>query len=94
MYPSLNIINGKYSPHVSKVILGQYNYEYIPKLGLGIVEIRRIPCSFHDFTTILPLSLDSKTKEESNKPIYGRVYYYNYFCFVFTHKCLSLIYNL
>ena len=49
--PSLNIINGKTSPYGSKGIRRHYHYWSDPELGLGIIEIRRITCIFHDCTT-------------------------------------------
>ena len=42
-FPSLNVINGKTSPYVSKGILRNFNYRSDPKLVMSIVEIRRIP---------------------------------------------------
>ena len=74
LFPSLNVINGKTLPYVSKGILRHYHYRSDPKLGPGIVSIRRIPCNFHDCATILFHSWDSKIKEVFNRPIYGRVY--------------------
>ena len=78
LFPSLNVLNGKTLPYASKGILRNYHYQSDPKLGPGIVAIRIIPCSFHDCTTILSLSWDSKTKEAFNQPRYGRVYNYKY----------------
>ena len=74
LFPSLNVINGKTSPYGNKVILRHYQYRSDPKLIPGIVSIRIIPCSFHDFKTILSLSWDSKIKEGVNQPRYGRLY--------------------
>ena len=45
-----------------------------PMIGPGIVEVRTIPYSCHDRTTILSLSWYSKIKEAVNQPIYGIVY--------------------
>ena len=73
-FPSLNFNNGKTSPYGSKAILRHYRYCSDQKLGPGIVEVRIIPYSYHDCTTILSLSWDSKIKEAVNQPIYGRVY--------------------
>ena len=78
LFPSLNVINGKTLPYARKVILRHYHYRSDPKLGPGIVSIRRIPCSCQDCTTILSHSWDSKTKEVVNRPRYGRVYNYKY----------------
>ena len=72
--PSLNVINGKTSPCGIKGILRHYNYWSDKKLGPGIVAIRIIACSCHDFTTILSLSWDSKIKEAVNLPRYCRIY--------------------
>ena len=47
LFPSLNVIKGKISPYVSKVILGRYYYIPDPKLSYGIVEIIIIPFSCH-----------------------------------------------
>ena len=41
-FPSLNGINGKTYPYVSKDILRHYHYWLDPKLGLGIFAIRII----------------------------------------------------
>ena len=62
MFLSLNIINVKSSPYINKGILRHYNYQSDTKLGPFIVAIRIIPCSCHDFTTILSLSWYSKIK--------------------------------
>ena len=64
----------KSSPYGSKRILRNYHYRSDPRICLGIVSTRRIPCSCHACTTILSLSWDSKTKEAFNQPRYGRVY--------------------
>ena len=53
--PSLNLIKGKISPFISKGILRHCHYRSDPKLGAGIVEIRRTPCSSHACITILSL---------------------------------------
>ena len=58
----------------SKGNIRYYHNRSDPKLGPGIVEVRTIPYSCHDCTTILSLSWDSKIKEAVNQPIYGRVY--------------------
>ena len=50
LFPSLNVINGKIFPYASKGILRHYHNRSDPKLGLGIVAIRIIPCSFHACT--------------------------------------------
>ena len=75
---SLNFINGKTYPYGSKVILRHYNFQSDPKLGPGIVVIRRIPYNCHASTTILYLSWDSKIKEAVNQPRYGIVYNWKY----------------
>ena len=71
-FPSLNVINGKTSPYISKGILRHYHYRSDPKLGLEIVAIIRIPCNCHACTNILSLSCYSKIKEAVNHPRYGR----------------------
>ena len=73
-FSSLNVINGNTSPHRSKGNIRHYHYHSDPKLGPGIVEIRTIPYSCHDCTTILSLSWDSKIKEAVIQPRYGIVY--------------------
>ena len=55
IFSSLNVINGKTLLYGSKVIIRHYHYRSDPKLGPGIVAIRRIPCSCHACTTILYL---------------------------------------
>ena len=80
LFPSLNIINIKSSPYGSNGILRHYHYGSDPKLGLGIVSIRGIPCSFHAFKTISSLSWDSKIKESCNQPRYGLLYSCNFSC--------------
>ena len=74
LFTSLNVINGKSSPYVSKGIIRHYNYRLDPKLGPGIVAIIIIPCIFHACTTMLSLSWYSKTKEAFNQPRYGILY--------------------
>ena len=55
MFPSLNVINGKSDQYGSKGVLRYYHYRSDLKLGLGIIVIRRITCSFRACTTILYL---------------------------------------
>ena len=62
----------------SKVIIKHYHYCSDPKLGPGIVAIRRIQCSCYDCKTILSLSWGSKIKVAVNQPRYGRVYNFKY----------------
>ena len=57
-FPSLNVINGKAYIYVGNGILRHYRYRSDPKLGLGVVVIRIIPCNFYTCTTILSLSWD------------------------------------
>ena len=76
MFPSLNVINVKSSTCGSKGILRHYHYQLYPKLGMGIVLIIIIPCSFHDFKKTLPLPWYSTVKGAFNHPRYGRVYNY------------------
>ena len=73
LFPSLHVINGKPYPNGRKGVLRNHNYRSDPKLGPVIVEIRRIPCSFHDCTTKLSLPWDYTIKEACNHPRYGRV---------------------
>ena len=77
-FPLLNFIKGKIPPYDSKVIQRHYHYHSDPKLGPGIFTIRRVPCIFHAFTTLLSFSWDSKTKEAVNQPGYGLVYNWKY----------------
>ena len=77
-FPSLNVLNGKTSQYGSKLILRHYRYLSDPKLGLGIVVIRRITCNYYTCTNILSLSWDSKIKEAVDQPRYGRVYSFKY----------------
>ena len=60
--------------YASKVILRHFYYRSDPKLGLGIVAIRRILCSFHACTSILSIYCDDKIKEAVNHPRYLIVY--------------------
>ena len=62
-FPSINAINSKTSPYGSKNILRYYHYQSDPKLGSGIVTMKRITCNCHAFKTILSLSYHSKIKE-------------------------------
>ena len=55
-------------------MIRNYHYRSDPKIGPGIVAIRRIPCNTHACTIILSLSWDSKIKESVNQNRYGRVY--------------------
>ena len=64
LFPSINSINGKTFPYASKGILRHYHHRYHPKLGLGIVSIRRIPCGCHACTAILSLFWDTKSKKQ------------------------------
>ena len=73
-FPPLHVVNGKTYPYGRKGIIRHFNHQSDPKLGPGIFTIRRIPCNCHACTTILPLSWDSKIKEEVNWPRYVRVY--------------------
>ena len=73
-FPSFHVIKGKILPYGSKEILRNYHYRSDPKLGPGIVAIRRITCSCHAYTSKIYLSWDSKTKDAVNQPRYGRVY--------------------
>ena len=82
----LNFINGKPSPYGSKGVLIHYHYSSDPKLGLGIVTIRRITYTFHDCRTILYLTRDYKIKEAFNQPKYGRVYNCKYSIFFGSHN--------
>ena len=52
----------KTAPYENKGILRHYLYCSDPKLGPGIVAIRRILCNWHACTTVLSLSWCSKTK--------------------------------
>ena len=78
LFSSLNVINGKTQPYISKGFLRNYHYWSDPKLVPVIFSIRRIPFSFHACTAILSRSWDYKTKEAVNQPIYGRVYICKY----------------
>ena len=69
-FPSLNVINGKRSPYSIKEILRHYHYWSDPKLGPGVVAIRRITCSCHACTNTLSFSWDYKIKEAVIQPRY------------------------
>ena len=75
----------------SKLILIHYHYQSYPKLGPGIVVIRRITCSFHACTTILSLYWDSKIKETVNQTRYGKVYNCKYSQILGCHNNWTLI---
>ena len=62
------------SSYGRKGILRHYHYCSDPKLGLGIVAIRRISCSCHSCITISFIYLDLNIKESVNQTRYGRVY--------------------
>ena len=79
LFPSLNFIKGKISPYGIKGILRHYQYCSDPKLGPGIVIIRRITCSFHSCTYIWSFYWYSKIKEAVNQPKYCRVHNYKYY---------------
>ena len=68
LFLSLNVSNGKSSSYVSKDILRHYHHCSDPKLGPGIVVIRRIRCNCHACTKISYLSWDSKIKGIFNQP--------------------------
>ena len=74
MFPSLNVINGETCPYISKGVLRHNHYSSYPKLGQGVVVVRRIPCSFQACTTQSSLPLDFKVKYSCNQPIYGVVF--------------------
>ena len=74
LFTSLNVINGKSYPYVSKGFLRHYYYRSDQKLVPGIVAIRRIPCSCHACTTKSSLPWNYTIKEARNQPIYGRVF--------------------
>ena len=57
---SLNFIMGKSYSCGSKGVLRNCNFWYDPKLGPGIVAIRKIPYIFHNCTAILSLSFEKK----------------------------------
>ena len=65
LFPSLNVINGKTTPCASKGGLRHYHHQSDPKLGPGIVAIRRTPCIFYTCTAILSISWVPKTKRNS-----------------------------
>ena len=75
LFPSLNIVNVKSSPYLSKGIIIHYHYLSDPKLCLGIVAIKIIPCSCHACKIILS---DSKIIEAFNQHRCGRVYNFKY----------------
>ena len=79
VFPSLNVIKGRGSPYDRRIIIRHYHYHSDPRLGHGIFEIRKIPCSYHDCANILSLSWDSKIKKSVNHPRYGWVYNCKYF---------------
>ena len=91
LFPSLNVIKGKILPNGSKGILRHYHYRSDPKLGPGIVAVRKIPCSCHACTYILSLSWDAKTKESVNQYRYGRVYNCKYSQIIVCHNNWILI---
>ena len=78
-FPSSNVINGKTDSYKRKGVLRHCQYRSDTKLGTGVVDLRRIPCNFHHFTTQWYLPWDSKSKGACNQPIYGRVSYCKYF---------------
>ena len=67
-------MNGGSYTYRRKVIIRHYNNRSDPELGPGIVAIRIIPCSCHDFTTKLSLSWYSKIKDSFNQLRYVKVY--------------------
>ena len=75
--PSLNVIIGKTDTYGIKGVLRHNHYMSDPKLGQGVVDIRRIPCSINACTTQLCLPWVSKIKNACNQPRYERVYYYS-----------------
>ena len=85
-FPSFNVVNRKSSPYGNKGILRHNHYRAYPKLGSGIVAIRRIPYSCHACTNILSLSWNSKIKEAFNHTRYGRVYKCRYSQIIICHN--------
>ena len=73
-FPSLNVMNVKSCPYGRMGILRQYHVRSDPKLGISIVAIGWISCSFHACTTLLSLYWVSKISKSFNHPRYGRVY--------------------
>ena len=61
--PSFNVINGKTSPYGIKENKRRYHYWSNPKLGPGIVAIRRITWSCHACTTLLFLWIQKAKKQ-------------------------------
>ena len=76
----------KTAPYGSKGVLRHRNYRSDPKLGSCIVEIRRIPYSFHTCTIILSLSWDYTIKEKFNHTRYGRLYNCKYYLVIGSHN--------
>ena len=56
VFTSLNVINGKTYPCISRGIIRHYHYRSDTKLCPGIVAIRIIPRNLHACTTILSIS--------------------------------------
>ena len=78
IFPSLNLTRVKISPYFIKGIIRHYHYHSYPKLGPGIVDIRRIPRICHACTTILSFYWDSKIQETVNQPRHGKIYNWKY----------------
>ena len=74
LFPSLNVINSKSAPYISKGVLRHYHYRSYPKLGTGIVAIVIIPFINRACKTILSLPWNYIIKEACNHPRFGRVY--------------------
>ena len=62
-FPPLNVIRGEISPYGSKGIIRHYHYRSDPKIGPGIVTIRRITFIYHVCTTILHFYWDPKNNK-------------------------------
>ena len=59
LFSSLNVINAKRYPYVTKGILRHDHYSSDTKIGTSIVAIRRITYSYHAWKTIVSISCDS-----------------------------------
>ena len=82
LFPSLNLINGKTAPYVSKGIIRHHHYKSYLNLGRGVVDIRRITWRFLACKTQSSLPCDTKTKNAYNQPRYGRVYDLKYYLLI------------
>ena len=58
LFPQANVINRNAPAYGRNSVLRHYNSRDEPKVGQGVVSVKRIPYSYHYCTTQLSLLLD------------------------------------